>query len=62
MNKYWGGAIRHIEVRGCIINIREGLLNSEGQEVTSIEILSDEGWELLGCVNNRVIKKEEGEK
>ena len=50
--------MKHIEVRGCIVNIREGLLNLEGKEVTSVEVISDEDWELDGCVNSRVIKKE----
>lgn len=58
----------HIETDGCIVNIRVGLTNTEGQRVTSIEILPDgegrggdgEGgiWQLAPeCVsNNRVIR------
>jgi len=49
----------HIETEGGIINIRVGLQNTEGQEVTSIEILADEsdGWKNFdGTVNNRIIK------
>ena len=50
---------KHIEVRGCIVNIREELFNLEGKEVTSIEILLDQGWDLDGHINNRVIEKDE---
>ena len=50
--------LKHIEVRGCIVNIRERPLNLEGQEVTSVEIIPDENWELDGCVNSRVINKQ----
>ncbi len=47
----------HVETEGCIVNIRVGLHNTEGQEVTSVEILADnDGWNLDGSVNNRVIK------
>ena len=48
----------HIETEGCIVNIRVGLQNTEGQEVTSIEILADntDGWKFDGTVNNRIIK------
>ena len=53
---------KHIEVRGCIVNIREELFNLEGKEVTSIEILPDQGWELDGHISNRVIKKEVNKK
>jgi len=51
--------LKHIEVRGCIVNIREGLFNLEGEEVTSVEIIPDEDWKLDGCVNSRVINKEQ---
>ncbi len=48
----------HIETEGCIVNIRVGLQNTEGQEVTSVEVLADnDGWRLDGTVNNRVIKE-----
>ena len=48
----------HIAAEGCIVNIRVGLSNTQGQEVTSIEILADDSddWKLDGVVNNRVIK------
>jgi hypothetical protein len=49
--------IEHLERPGCIINIREHLADEEGNEVTSIEILPDDGWTLEGYVNNRLIKR-----
>ena len=66
IEKQKGGKIKmkkkHIEVRGCVVNIREELFNLEGKEVTSIEILPDQGWELDGHISNRVIKKEVNKK
>ena len=58
--------LKHLEVEGCIVNIREGLHNLEGQKVTSIEIIPDAYgeniWKLDGCHNSRVIKEDkEGE-
>jgi hypothetical protein len=50
---------RHLEIDGCIVNIRTGLHDLAGREVTSVEILTDEGWRLDGCVNNRVIRNTE---
>lgn len=50
--------VEHLERAGCIINIRKGLYNREGEEVTSIEIISDDCWKLDGSCNNRVIKEE----
>ena len=47
----------HIEAEGCIVNIRVGLHNRAGQRGTSVEILADnDGYQLDGTVNNRVIK------
>lgn len=52
----------HIEAEGCIVNIKEGLHDLKGREVTSIEILPDDHcsgepkWKLLGAINNRVVK------
>jgi len=48
----------HIETEGCIVNIRLGLHNIQGEEVTSVEILPDEtdGWRFNGTLNNRLIK------
>jgi hypothetical protein len=52
--------VLHIETEGCIVNIRIGLEDTEGREVTSVEILpdetTDEKWEVEGYINNRVIK------
>lgn len=48
--------LRHIEIEGCIVNIRENLHDLKSREVTSIEIVPDDGWELDGTSNNRVIK------
>ena len=48
----------HIETDLGIINIRVGLQDRIGQEVTSIEIIKDsENIKLDGCVNNRLIKE-----
>ena len=53
--------LKHIEVEGCIINIRTGLTDRKGRKVTSIEILPDDHageriWRLYGSTNNRVIQ------
>ena len=54
--------LRHIEVEGAIVNIREGLSDMKGRKVTSIEILPDEThkgerkWKLYGYINNRVVQ------
>jgi len=53
----------HVEAEGCIVNIRIGLTNMDGQEVTSVEIIPDnycgERWTLEGAINNRIIKQQE---
>lgn len=54
--------LKHIEVEGCIENIRTGLKDSLNRKVTSIEILPDDHyageniWRLRGCINNRVVQ------
>ena len=54
--------LKHIEVKGCIVNIRGGLQDSKGRKVISIEILPDDHykgeykWKLYGSVNNRVVQ------
>ena len=55
--------LKHIEVEGCIINIREGLHDLKGRKVTSIEILPDDHykgepkWKLItGKHNQRVVQ------
>lgn len=62
------GNLLHIETEGAIVNIRVGLQNTEGHEVTSISILPDdnagEEWtmpdengEHMKALNVRVIKQ-----
>ena len=52
----------HVEVEGCIVNIREGLHDTRGRKVTSIEIIPDRyagepKWKLIpGKCNQRVIQ------
>lgn len=51
----------HCEVEGCVVNIREGLIDLKGRKVTSIEIIPDnyagDKWKRIGaCGNVRVIK------
>lgn len=36
----------HIEAPGCIVNITHGLRDSDGREVTSVEILCDADFKL----------------
>jgi copper chaperone CopZ len=54
--------LKHIEVEGCIVNIRTGLKDLKGRKVTSVEILPDDHyageriWRLIGSVNNRVVQ------
>ncbi len=54
--------VKHIEVEGCIVNIRAGLKDWKGRKVTSIEIIPDDHcigerkWKLYGTHNNRVIQ------
>jgi len=52
----------HIEAKGCIVNIYEGLSDVKGRSVTIIEIIPDDHymeeriWKLIGSRNNRVIQ------
>ena len=46
-----------LERAGCIIYIRMGL-QSEGKEVTLIEIIPDKDWNFDGCVNNWLTRTE----
>lgn len=61
------GNLLHVETDGCIVNIRVGLHDADGRQVTSVEILADnyaeEGgrWALDGYVNNRVIQLRDSE-
>ena len=52
--------IEHLEREGCIINIRTKLADEEGRDVTSIEILPDNGWMLEGYVNNKLTRRGKG--
>ena len=51
--------LKHIEVEGCIVNIRTGLNDVKGRKVTSIEILPDDHyngklkWKLKGYINKK---------
>ena len=58
MNPRRGNETLHIETAGCIVNIRVGLHNKEGQGVTNITVLPDryigEEWDLDG--NTGVIR------
>lgn len=57
------GNLLHIETDGAIINIRVGLTDAYGQQVTSVEILPDRYlepggfWDLDGYTNNRLIQR-----
>lgn len=53
------GGIEHLERKGCIINIREGIKASDGGELTTIGIINNNGWELEGTLNNIIIRKKE---
>jgi len=53
--------LKHIEVEGCIVNIRTGLTDTRGRKVTHVEILPDNyagepKWKVSGNRNNRVIQ------
>ena len=56
-NDWKRNGVEHLERKGCIINIREKLQTSEDGEVTSIEIIPDDGWIQEGYLNNRIIKR-----
>jgi hypothetical protein len=52
----------HLEVEGCIVNIHQGLKDSLGRKVTSVEIIPDDHyagerpWKLRGARNNRLVQ------
>lgn len=54
--------LKHIEVEGCVVNIRTGLHDRLGRKVTSVEILPDDHysgenvWRLYGSVNNKIVE------
>ena len=52
----------HIEVKGCIVNIKENLYDEHNRECTCVSIIPDDYrvnepiWELKGHAYNRVIQ------
>jgi len=60
--KHGGVVLKHIEVDGCVVNIRTGLHDNKGRRVTSVEIIPDDRfagervWRLYGTRNNRVVE------
>jgi hypothetical protein len=53
--------LKHIEVEGAIVNIRQGLIDRKMRRVTSIEIIPDKYageklWKLYGKSNNRIVQ------
>lgn len=62
-----GVALTHIEVEGCIVNIREGLTDRFGRRVTSVEVIPDlfdsrtgRFWKRLGMAHVRVVELKGG--
>ena len=64
-NSNRSGDLLHIETEGCIVNIRVGLQDTVGQDVTHVEIILDkyvgDEWKMdrYGSCNNRIVKKAE---
>jgi hypothetical protein len=57
------GKLVHVEAPGCVINIRVGLADEKGREVTSVEVLADgerfagESWRIVGSKSTaRVVR------
>ena len=54
--------VLHIECEGCMVNIKEGLFDSEGRKVTTVSIIPDNQipdlpvWHLLGQAHNRLVQ------
>ena len=54
--------LKHIEIEGCIVNIRTGLRDMKGRKVTSVSISPDDHyagerkWKLYGTYNNRIVQ------
>lgn len=63
------GNLMHIETDGCIVNIRVGLTDREGRQVTNVEIIPDDEsrggdgqgriWHVDGMIGTRVIRQHE---
>lgn len=50
--------LKHIEGEGFVLNIRTGLSDREGRDVTHIEILVNENdWYFEGCGSNRLVRR-----
>ena len=55
----------HLEMEGCIVNVRQGLRDNKNRKVTSIEIIPDDRyagekkWIVDSCRNIRVIQTNE---
>jgi hypothetical protein len=55
----------HLEMEGCIVNVRQGLHDNEGRKVTQIEIIPDDRyagekkWIVDSYRNIRVIQTNE---
>ena len=50
--------VLHVETPAGIINIWHKLTDAEGHPVVSIEVLVEDGWEILGPMNLRIRRKE----
>ena len=53
--------LKHIEIEGCIVNIREGIMDEKGRMVTTVQIIPDRyagepSWKLRGAAINRVVQ------
>lgn len=56
------GNLLHIETDGCIVNIRVGLHDVEGREVTSVQVIPDQTTDATWVRDGaRVIRLHEGE-
>jgi hypothetical protein len=56
------GNLLHIETDGCIVNIRVGLHDAEGREVTSVQVIPDQTTDATWVQDGaRVIRLHEGE-
>jgi len=56
--------LKHIEVEGAIVNIRQGLYDFKGRKVTSIEIIPDrpDNWKVVPKVHNVKVIQLKGRK
>jgi len=59
--------LKHIEVDGCIVNIRTGLSDMHGRRVTAVSIIPDQyagekQWRVFGCKNIRIVELKNNKK